>query len=270
MSRNANCLSFLLLLLCTVSALPVSAAAADPVASIAFAEQPVRLLRATSFHKVPQGTRVQSGDLIESAAGTIQLDGLGAAVVGLGPGSRMYIKSTGANADLVLIDGWLKVQKGAGATINSGDIRFNTADSSVIVHASAGKVDLFVETGNPAVLEMQGAKQLHSTKIAREQYALHLPGKPLAVLPRAPKDFLGAMPPLFFDTLVPVQAKGAPPVLKTEPAATLAEVTPLVASEPALLQIMQRRYAPPKKAPAKTDKNDKSDKLTPPSENRIY
>ena len=223
-------------------------AAAAPASAISCAEAPVRLLRDTSLYAAARGARVHSGDIIETGAGPIQLEGMGGATVAVGPASRLYFK-LGDSVELTLLAGWIKVQAGpAGAVINAGPLRVNPDGSALIIHASAGKTALFVETGAPSVAEMQGAKQLRSTRLAREQYAVRTLKEPLKVLPRPPKDFLSAMPPAFFDPLVGVSFKGAAPALKLERAAVFAsDVAPMLADEPAVFQILNRRFNPPPK-----------------------
>jgi hypothetical protein len=70
--------------------------------------------------------------------------------------------------------------------------------------------------------------------------------QPLKVAPRAPKEFLGGMPPAFFDALVPVAAKGTQTAPKLERATTFAEIAPWLADQPELRQAMHRRFHPPK------------------------
>ena len=71
------------------------------------------------------------------------------------------------------------------------------------------------------------------------------PPTPLKVLPRAPKEFIGAMPPAFLDVLVAVTVRGAPPAPKKDAAASYAQVAPWLADAPAVRQILQRRFNPP-------------------------
>ncbi len=249
MSRNLFRQSLLSLVMLS-SALPASAA---PTSAISFAEAPVRLVRDTSLYVALRGARLQNGDLIETGPSPIQLEGMGGATVALGPASRAYFKLAGTSVELTLLAGWLKVQPGAAASstiVNAGTLRINPDGSSLIINAAPGKTALFVETGTPSVAEMQGAKQLRTTKMAREQYAVRTTKEPLKVLPRAPKDFLGGMPPAFFDPLVAVSFKGTPPAPKLErPAVFSTDVAPWLADDPAVFQVLNRRFNPPPKRP---------------------
>jgi hypothetical protein len=224
-----------------------------PASAISFAESPVRLVRDTGLYAATRGARLQPGDLIESGASPIQLEGMGGPTVALGPASRAYLQLTGDTVELTLLSGWLKVQPGAGTSslsINSGRLRINPESASLIVHTVAGKTALFVESGTPSVAEMQGAKALRSTRLAKEQYAVYFSKEPLKVLPR-PKDFASTMPPAFFDPLVPLSFKGAAPAPKLERAAVFAtDVAPMLVDDPAVFQVLNRRFNPPPKRSA--------------------
>jgi hypothetical protein len=245
-SRNLLRTSLLSLVMFS-SALSASAA---PTSGISFAEAPVRLVRDTSMFTAVRGARLQNGDLIETGASAIQLEGMGGATVAIGPGSRAYFKIAGSTVEITLLSGWLKVQAGAApsTTINAGTLRVNPEGSSLIFNAAPGKTAVFVETGAPSVAEIQGAKQLRATKLAREQYAMRTTKEALKVLPRPPKEFLSGMPPAFFDQLVPVSFKGAAPAPKLErPAVFASDVAPWLADDAAVFQVLNRRFNPPPK-----------------------
>ena len=247
MSRNLFRQSLLWLVL-SASTLPADA---TPSSAISYSEAPVRLLRDTSLLIASRGARLQDGDIIDSGAGPIQLEGVGGATVGLGPASRVYVKLGGGTAELTLLAGWLKVQPGAAASatiIHSGALRVDPGGSALIIHALPGKTEMFVETGSPAVAEMQGTKPTRITKLAREQYAVRTTRDPLKVLPRPSKDFLSSMPPAFFDPLIPFNFKGPAPAPKLERKALFAaDVAPWLADDPAVFQVLNRRFNPPPK-----------------------
>lgn len=248
MSRNL--LRETMLSLVMLAALPASAA---PASAISYAEAPVRLVRDTSFYSAARGAKLQTGDIIETGASPIQLEGMGGATVAVGPASRVYLKLAGESAELTLLSGWLKIQPGAAASstiIHSGGLRINPDGSSFILNAAPGKTALFVETGTAALSELKDGKQARVTKLGREQYAVRTSKEPIKVLPRAPKDFLSGMPPAFFDPLVVVSFKGAAPAPKLERAAAFtADVAPWLADDPAVFQVLDRRFNPPPKRP---------------------
>lgn len=250
MSRNAYRLSLLL----AIASSPALPASVDATAAISFAEQPVRLLRDTGFYLAGRGARLQSGDIVESGATSIQLEGGGACTVALGPASQVFLKLGAKGIEIVVLSGWLKIQSrpapGAGPTmVSAGGIQFNAAGSSVILRARPGITELFVETGEPWMDEMQGAKVLRHTKFAREQYAVRSAKESLKLMQRPPKEFLSGMPPTFLDVLVPVVLKGPPPVPKVDRPAQFADVAPWVADAPAVRQLLHLRFYPPPKVP---------------------
>ena len=218
--------------------------AAEGIATISYAEQPVRLLRDTSFYLASRGAQLQAGDIVESGAGGIQLEARNSATIALGPASRICFKA----GEPTLLDGWMKIQAPAGTAlkVGAGGLAIGTVGGSVILHAATAKTELFVETGDPSVAEMEGAKALRTTRIPREQYAMRTPNQPLKLLPRPPQEFLAGMPAAFQDTLMPVAVRGPAPAPKLERRAVFAEVAPWLAGEPALHQSIYRRFNPPK------------------------
>ncbi|MET0855692.1 MAG: hypothetical protein ABWY27_02980 [Telluria sp.] len=254
------------LLLLSTHFMAASMALAAPPVSIAFAEQPVRLLRDKSFYLAGRGAQFQHGDIVESGSGAVQLDGGGAAILALGPATRLQVRLGPKGSDYLLLAGWLKVQaraatEGGPVTVSSPGARIELAAASVILHAEPGKTALFVESGQPGVEELQPGKRPRRSAIAREQYAVFGTAQPIKVMPRAPREFLGAMPPAFFDALVPVAARGAMTAPKLDRPATFAEIAPWLADQPELRQALYRRFHPPKPraaAPYSTTAKDPS------------
>jgi hypothetical protein len=246
------CLVSLLLLMAHAGvAAPVHAA---EFAAITYAEQPVRLLRDKSFYLAGRGARLQSGDIVESGAGSIQLTAWGAATVALGPASRLYVTTGAGGTDYLLLSGWMKLTARATkdappTTAGTNSLRFDPAGVSVIVRASADKSDLFVESGEPGVDELDGGKPQRRTPIKREHYAVRIDGQPLKMMARAPKDFLAAMPKVFFDALVAVGAKAAVTEPKLERVVAFTDVAPWLADHAELRLAMQRRFQPQPQAP---------------------
>jgi hypothetical protein len=239
-SRTVRRLSCLLLAM----AVSANGQAADGVATLSSADQPVRLLRDTSFYLASRGAQLQAGDIVESGAGGIQLEGRNCCTIALGPASRIWLKA----GEPVLLDGWMKIQALASSPMKfgAGGLSLSAVGGSVILHASGGQTELFVETGEPSVVEMEGAKIVRTTKLPREQYAVRGANQPLKLIARPPKEFLAGMPATFQDILMAVTVKGATPAPKLERRAAFAEVAPWLAGEPALHQSIYRRFNPPK------------------------
>jgi hypothetical protein len=258
-------LSLLLLTLAWTPS-PLAATAAAGAAShagapfISFAEQPIRLWRDTGVYAAGRGTRLQDGDIVASTASgasIIQLEA-GAATVALGPATQVYLRIKADTVDFVLLNGWMKIQGGAAenaagkqVAASAGGLRVSAADRAAnrvyIVRASAGKTELFVESGELAVDETQAGKR-RQHKLGREQYAVsdRNAKQPMTLLARPSRQFLADMPPAFADRLVPLAAKAGTAMPKLDHPAVFAEVAPWLADEPGLRQAVQRRLAPPK------------------------
>jgi hypothetical protein len=247
-NRIVFLVSLLLLLAQAGFAAPVYAA---EFAAIAYAEQPVRLLRDKSFYLAGRGARLQSGDIVESATSPIQIIGWGASTVALGPASRLYVSNGAAGTDYVLLSGWMKLQSRATGdalpvTAGTSGARFDAAGASVIVRAAAGKTELFVESGEAGVDELDAGKVLRRTTVKREHFAARNGAEPLKTAVRPTKEFLGAMPRAFLDPLVAVGARVAATEPRLERAVALVDVAPWVAEHADLRQAMQRRFQAPR------------------------
>lgn len=228
-------------------AISPTAQAAEGIATISLADQPVRLFRDTSFYLASRGAQLQAGDIVESGAGGLQLEARNAATIALGPASRLCLRA----GEAVLLDGWMKIQAPASTALKfgAGGLAISAAGGAVILHAAAGRIELFVDTGEPSVAEMEGARTVRTTRLPREQYAVRAPGQPLKLLPRPPREFLAGMPGAFQDKLMPVAVKGPAPAPRLERRAAFADVAPWLAGEPALHQSIHRRFNPPPKPP---------------------
>lgn len=245
------CMSLLLL---STHFMAVSPALATTPIAISFAEQPVRLLRDKDFYLAGRGAQLQNGDIVATGSGAIQIDGAGSSTVALGPASLLHLRIGSKGAEYLLLGGWLKFQARATgdhllSAVRSAGMRVDPAASSFILHASPGKTELFVESGQPGVDQLRTGKPARRVAVAREQYAVLGPGQALKVMPRAPREFLGAIPPAFVDALVPVAARASVTATRLERRASFAEVAPWLGQQIELRQAIQRRFHPPKKAP---------------------
>lgn len=224
----------------------VDAAPAAPALTITFAEQAARLVRATNLYSAGRGVVLHEHDLLESGSGAIQLDG-GAATVAIGPASRVWIGNAG---ELVLLDGWLKLQArpGKAVTVTTAQLVLAGAGSTVALHATPGTSALFAESGEVLVHELNAGKRKRAASVPHEHFALRAGTLPLHLADRPPPAFLAAMPRGFRDELVPLAANGALVAPRHERAATFAELSPWVSAHPALARQLQARFDPPRRA----------------------
>lgn len=228
-------------------ATPAAAAApkrATAPIAITYAEQPLRLLRDTTLFTASRGVHLAPDDLIETGTGNVQLD-VGGATVALGPSSRLLLR----DGELVLLNGWMKLRASAAGnalTVTTAAARFaGTGAGILVVRAAPGLVEVFAETGELAVTELAGSKAQRQFKLPAEQFGARTGAAPFKLLARPPAAFLAAMPPVFLDAMVALSLKGPPTPPKPDRAAVFTDVAPWVAEQPALRQMLQRRFQPP-------------------------
>jgi len=187
--------------------------AAPGVARISQADEPLRLIRGMVLYKGGVGVLAEKSDIIETGSTGAQLEVASQLLMALGPDTRIYIESIGADAhsrtELVLLTGWLKISSVGKNTTNSvivtsPFIRVTVADGSSIVYSALDEGEMFAEEGVQTVNEIgQGGKPGIDVKVGREQFALN-GDHGLKVLPRLTKDFLDGMPQNFRQSINPI------------------------------------------------------------------
>lgn len=199
---------------------PSLLAATGSLGMITFAEKPLRLIRTTVLYSASSGTRLQSGDLIESDQSLTQIEGLATSTVALGPNTRVAIGRNGAVTTLHVLQGWLKVQPAPGTAGDSLDIDTRTlhldvSRSASVMHVSNNLVEVFVETGTQQLVELDKRAQAgRKSVLGHEQYSQRKGDEPLQPAGRPPASFISAMPNAFFDPLVLLSGK---PVANASP-----------------------------------------------------
>jgi hypothetical protein len=236
---------------CLAIVWPAAHAAPAPApssVSITFAEQPARLVRGKSLYRVGRDTGLQPDDMLESGSGAIQLDA-GGATLAIGPATRIWIRS---GSDIVLLDGWLKLQGrgGRAMTVSSSNLSLTGSAASLTVQASGAATALFVEAGTVPVRELDGGKARRAVTVAPEQFASRSGAQPLRLAARPPPDFLAALPRDLRDALVPLPANAPAMLPRPERTVGFAELAPSVAGHGALRQQLQRRFEPSRPARA--------------------
>nr|WP_256346561.1 hypothetical protein [Pseudomonas gingeri] len=208
-------------------------AAAPTLGVISFAEKPARIIRATTLYGVTAGTRLQAGDILQSGASVLQIEGLPAATVALGPDTRVLLARDGNRTEISLLSGWLKLQPAAdpshnGLAINAGTVVFTVTNSASVIHAGNRRIELFVEDGTQSVSERDGHGHTgNSLSLSRETYAVQNTDDALKSVGRPPETFVNALPRPFLDPLVPQAKKsGNSPALKKEREVTFDDIAP--------------------------------------------
>jgi len=193
-------------------------AASSNLGVITFADKPLQLIRTTVLYSVASGTRLQSGDLLESGPSITQIEGLASSTLALGPNTRVALDRNGAVTTVHLLQGWLKVQPAPGKSGDSLDIdtrslHLDVSHSASVIHASDSLVEVFVENGTQPVAELDKRGQAgRKTSLGNEQYSQRKGDEPLQPAGRPPASFISAMPNAFFDPLVLLSGKPAPAV----------------------------------------------------------
>lgn len=191
------------------------AALAEQGATLALADQPVRIIRGATLYKAINGTLIQKDDIIETSAGSAQLEFGADNIVALGPQTRLYVGNLDlkAPAELALLQGWIKVlSKGTTRTlVASSAMQMSVGGGAAIVHSKPGKDELFADEGEQLATRVDDTGKAGTPlKVPSENYAVADTGKPLIVSARAAKAFVGEMPPSFRDRMALAPQPGKP------------------------------------------------------------
>ncbi|QXQ20828.1 hypothetical protein [Pseudomonas tolaasii] len=246
------------LLLAGLLQLPLVHAASAPIAVIAYAEKPLKLIRATTLYTIGPGTRLQGGDILQTGAAGIQIEGLAAANLALGPDTRILIATHNKDTQINLLNGWLKLQPVAGnghanLAVTTGGLGFTLTNSASVIHVGKRQTEIFVEDGSQVVSELDAhGKTDHSVTLGHEDFAQRVGDAQLKIVPRPEQAFIDALPPQFLDPLVPLGKKTpkAPEPVK-ERDVTYEDIAPWVVSPLNLnQQMLASRFAPRLNDPA--------------------
>jgi len=217
--------------------------AAQEIATLTLAEGPLRVIRGATVLRAAEGVRLHQGDILESAnPGFAQLEFAGGTIVALGPSTRVFLfhfpagyagdKTAGkaAIAELVLLSGWLKGEPGskAGAyRYATPQLAATTREGTVVLHATGGATEIFVESGSAAIGRESSQGDLEQPVSARAgQFFSRAAGKDVTTSPRFSPAFLDAMPRSFRDTLPSRPVPARPPEAQREHEVTYSEIQP--------------------------------------------
>jgi hypothetical protein len=177
-------------------------------AVISFAEQPLRLIRKTTVYQASSGVRLQAGDIVESIAQPSQIEWPNGARLALGPASSVLVRNATDLPGASLLRGWAKFATTAPAggrlSFDAGTLGVQAQGASGIVHLTADRTELLVESGTVAAADK--AAGAAPAPIGNGQYAVRQTAGPFQTAPRPPRQFIGQMPRAFLDPLVAVAA----------------------------------------------------------------
>ncbi len=200
-------------LLVLAALLPLAVPAFAQRALLTHAEQPAKLIRKTAVYDAAAGVPLHPGDLVTTAATSVQIEWPQGVLLAVGPGSTLLIDDAAAFPAVTLLRGWIKVAGGgkdvAGKlTVAAGALSVGASGSGVL-RVAADKTELFVERGTLSVKATdKGAAA--PLEIGSEQYVVHRGAQPLQAEPRPARLFVSEMPRAFFDPLVSVAARARP------------------------------------------------------------
>ncbi|MDF0732398.1 hypothetical protein P0Y43_16945 [Pseudomonas entomophila] len=225
----------LLTLLAGLLHLPPLLAAPANLGVITVAEKPVQLIRATTLYEASAGTGLKSTDYLETGSAGLLIDQLAGTRVALGPNTRLYLEQAGNTTHLGLLQGWLKLQPLPG--VPQGNLRVTTTNLALdaskaasVIHAAASGTEVFVEDGTVSLRDpRQPARDAAKQVLRREEYAQAKGQGPQGSPGRPSGEFIGAMPPAFFDPLPSVaRRKAASDPLNKLREVTFADASPLL------------------------------------------
>src|SRR5476649_2774335 len=149
---------------CALLSCAAAPAWAQTAATLTFIDGKVSLLRGTSTFTVAAGAKIGDGDMLETGAKSqAQLEFSDGLILNLGPEARLYLlpQAAGAAADYALASGWMKAAIPAGRKGEARALRYilpglivETSDATLVLHASTGLDEVFVESGAAKVAEL--------------------------------------------------------------------------------------------------------------------
>jgi hypothetical protein len=217
----SNVAIVLLLTLCAVG---------QEIGTVTLINGPLRLIRGATVLQGVEGVRLHVDDIVESS-GFAQMELSGGEIVALGGPSRVLLlrfshagsrSAGGSSAELVLLSGWLKSERGP----HAGNYRFDSpliaaavSDGTVVMHSAAQESEVFVESGSARVAEVsQGGVWRDPQLVKSGQFCSRSAGKQVVTSSRPSSSFVASMPREFRDTLPPIAShfNGKPPEPKRD------------------------------------------------------
>jgi hypothetical protein len=256
LSRIAAVLPWLLLL----AALPL-AADAQEIGTATLVEGGLRMIRGTLVWQGAEGMRLRQGDIIETAdSAFVQLEFDGGGIVALGPSTRAFLfrysggRVAGANAqnaaEFVLLSGWLKGESGQNPRsyrYASPALAGTTKDGALVLHATPGSSEIFVESGSAQVAAVTPNGNLGSGTSAKAgEFLTRRAGKAIETSSRPESSFIESVPRPFKDTLPSRLArfKGKAVAPKRDHEVTYAEIQPWLTIAQAWRRGFVQRFQP--------------------------
>ena len=245
--RNlAFCWSLLALLAC-------GAAVAAPFGTVTIADGKSRVLRAAAMHTLAEGGVLEEGDLIELDDGALVQVELGdGSAISFTSRARALLPTPAGQpdrlTDVLLLQGWAKVQLTSAAqlpAVRTPLVRLISQNVSYVLSAGEAGSQLFVETGE-LVPAFATPKSGQPAIVKAGEYVGIKADSSATVAPRAPPEFVKAMPRLYVDKLPArlARVKGRNVEFKHERDLGFAEVDGLFKLNPAGRKLYLAQFRP--------------------------
>jgi hypothetical protein len=195
-------------------ALPVPYAHAADVGIFTLVEGPCRVLRDTTWYKLVPGARLREGDILVAAgSGQIQVELFAGGTFNLAAPGTLFgaaVPMSGDKlagvVDLSLESGWLKLAANAapaGVRVKLDPAFLSTMDGVVVMHATRGAMELYVESGVARLTDSDTGKSKSSaaTDLKAGDFASQSAERPLTLERRPPPAFVAAIPRHLTDAL---------------------------------------------------------------------
>ena len=189
---------------------PLTAAAADRVATVTLLEGPATLVRGVTRYVLVEGVRLQPGDVIEvGEKGIAQVEFSDGGTLAMSPGTRMLSVSAprgkSAAGDYYVTQGALKisgVKKDANFRFVTPIFTMQPAEGSAVLLLGKGEASVFAEGGETRIIEpaTKGAAPPPLRLKSGEFYSRKADQKG-TVASRPTPAFIGALPKVFLDPL---------------------------------------------------------------------
>ncbi|HEX4486899.1 MAG TPA: hypothetical protein VH088_11560 [Terriglobales bacterium] len=182
-------------------------AAAQAIGTLTLKDAPVRLIRGTTILQAPEGMRLRTGDILETAdKGFAQLELNDGKIIALGSSTRLLILGRGSQeGELVILTGWLKGEASACTApclYASPRLAAASKGGTVLLHSTPESSEAYFESGAGTVSQVNSAGGKTSPLPAKQgQFFARRAGKNVVPAARPDAAFLEAMPVPFRDTL---------------------------------------------------------------------
>jgi hypothetical protein len=200
------------MLFCVALVVPVAADAADDAGIVTLADAGSRVLRGATWYRLVPGARLEESDIVEAAERAqfqLELDG-GSALNVVGPGTLYVTRAAEAGSPdtLAFSRGWMKASvKPPGLRVRTPQAEVVTTGAVIVMRVTAAP-EIFIESGEARLVELSksGAERATHEMKRGEHWSPRNDGR-YAMVPRAPKPFVDAMPRHYTDALPALAAK---------------------------------------------------------------